>query len=818
MISLSSMKLGSLTLASLLLLGCAQQRIRDDASDKLREAEYEKAITALQNGVADYPESALLRTGLLQARTEAVSRLIAQALQERIEGRFDTAEQTILRAIKIDPNNARLTTLRLDLEQARRLQKNLDSIRNLINQGQRTAASALLQTALRDAPRNSELLYLQRQLELEQRLTVAGPRSLAETRPISLEFRNAALSSLLEAITRASGINFILDRDVRLDNRSTIFMKAGKVEDALDLILGANQLAKRIIDSQTILVYPNTAEKQREHQELVVRVFYLAHAEAKTTAQMLRSMIKVRDPYVDEKTNMLALRETPEVIAMAERLIALHDVGEPEVMLDLEILEVKTSRLTELGINFPNTFSLTPIAAGGSGSGGSGLTLDSLRNINSSQIGVSVAGLLFNLRREVGDFNTLANPKVRTRSKEKAKILIGDKVPVITTTNSGTTGLVSENISYLDVGLKLDAEPIVSPDDEVTIKLGLEVSSIVREIKSAGGSTAFQIGTRNANTVLRLQDGETQILAGLISRDDRSAANRVPGLGDLPIAGRLFSSQRDDYQRTELILAVTPRIVRPAPRPSLAQSELWIGSEVNTRLRPAPLVANAADATIAAPTVTPSRAASTPAALHSPTSPTTPVANSGTASAAAPSTSVSAVAPIIAAPQTTPQAASQTATASSAPSTLASPTSPSATANLAGIQLNWQAPKEVKVGDSFSITAAINSASSLRGIPAEVMFSPDLLEVVAIAEGEFLKQGDSATSFVQAVNPTAGRVNIGLMRNAGTGASGEGQVFTIQFKAKAAGTAKLTFSSVRLIGENGMLPTPSLPTASVVVR
>lgn len=758
MLFLSRVLLSFLSL--LLLVSCTHQQIRDRASEKVRSAEYEGAITGLQEGLKQYPESGLLRSALLQTKSEVIARLTAQAVQERSEGRLDAADKTLGRAINLDPSNSRVLGLRLDFEQTRRVQKALIEVRNSLEQGQKEAALRTIQSALRDAPRNADLLSLQRQLELEQRLASPGVRHLAENRPISLDFRAAPLSALLEAITRGSGVNFMLDRDVRLDGRTTIYIKSGKVEDVLDLILGANQLAKRIVDPTTVLIYPNTPEKQREHQELVIRVFHLAHAEAKTTALMLRNLLRLKEPYVDEKANMLALREPPEVIAVAERLVALHDVAEPEVMLEVEVLEVKTSRLTELGISFPNSFSISPLPATGS----TALSVESLRSINSARLGVSVAGLLVNLRREVGDFNTLANPKIRTRNKEKAKILIGDKVPVVTTTNSGSNGLVSENVSYLDVGLKLDVEPTISLDDEVLIKLALEVSSIAREITSAGGSTVFQIGTRNANTVLRLRDGETQILGGLISNEDRSAANRIPGLGDLPIAGRLFSSQRDDYQRTELILAITPRIVRPATRPDIAQAELWIGSEANLRLRAGPQ--------------------------------TSPRIDSVSKSASVGSTSASD--------------ATATNTLGGNPI--------QAIAKPRKAQVRWQLPAEVKVGDSFNVTVVASSSTALRGIPIEIKYPSSLLEVVSIAEGGFMKQGDGTTSFAQAVNPISGNINVSLMRNETEGASGEGPLFTIQFKAKAAGAVQLNFSSVRPIGMAGMVNPSDLPSASIQVK
>ncbi|MCA1925909.1 MAG: type II and III secretion system protein, partial [Thiobacillus sp.] len=177
-----------------------------------------------------------------------------------------------------------------------------------------------------------------------------------------------------------------------------------------------------------------------------------------------------------------------------------------------------------------------------------------------------------NVKKEDSDVNILANPRIRVKNREKAKIHIGDKVPVITS-NTTSTGVVSESVSYLDVGLKLDVEPNVLMRDDVQIRVGLEVSNIVREIRSNSGTLTYQIGTRNAGTTLRLKDGETQVLAGLISDEDRSAASRVPGLGDLPLIGRLFSSQRDERNKTEIVLLITPRVLRnmQAQQPALTE-------------------------------------------------------------------------------------------------------------------------------------------------------------------------------------------------------------------------------------------------------
>jgi general secretion pathway protein D len=761
-----------------LLAGCMQQLIRQDANDKLRQGQYEAAVDSLQRGMADYPDSTVLRSGLISAKGEAITRLIAEASQSRSQNRLDQAERTLQRAAKLDPGNERVMTLLADVSVERRVQKQLEEIQAQMSAGRKDQALRMVESALRGAPRHPTLLALQRQLEADQRLALpnAGRLALAQTRPITLDFRNAPLPVVLEAITRNSGINFVLDRDVRQDARVSVYLRGARVEEAIDLVIGTNQLTRRIIDPQTVLIFPNTPEKQREHQEQVIRVFHLANADAKTTANMLRTVLRIKDPFVDERANMVVLRESPDVIALAERLVAMHDAGDAEVMLDVEILEIKTTRLTELGINFPNSVGLTALPLPGA----AGLTVSSARSINSDRIGVSVGSVLLNLRREVGDFNTLANPRIRTKNREKARILIGDKVPVITST-ANATGFVAESVSYLDVGLKLDVEPVVAPDDNVTIKLGLEVSTLVKEVRSPGGSLAYQIGTRNANTVLRLQDGETQLLAGLISNDDRSSANRVPGLGDLPIAGRLFSSQKDDVQRTELVLAITPRILRSAPKPDISMAELWVGSENATRLRPPP---------------------GRPVAVAA----TGPAASQGQI-VQVPASPVAAVVPA------TPASAPAAPQAGVAAPAAAAPTAPAGPA-----RASWQGPKEVKVGEVFTATLLVESASAIRGMPLEIAFPQDLIEVVEVQEGTFLRQGDAPTSFTHAVNQATGRIGAGSLRNDATGVNGQGSLLQLKLKAKAAGAADLKVTSLRPIGIGGAVETAPLPSLRVEAK
>jgi general secretion pathway protein D len=260
-------------------------------------------------------------------------------------------------------------------------------------------------------------------------------------------------------------------------------------------------------------------------------------------------------------------------------------------MLDVEVLEVARSRMTEIGIDAPGKFTVLNIVQNPStvlSTAGAltevknntltttQLTADRLRGIRGSSLGIDNPSV--NLRAENGDTNILANPRIRVKNHEKAQILIGDRVPVITTTSMPNVG-TSESVSYLDVGLKLNVEPRVFLNNEVGVKFALEVSNIVKEVRSQSGSLSYQVGTRLTTTELRLQDGETQMLAGLIRDEDRGAAVGLPWLIDLPVLGRLFSSKSSGRNKTEIVLLITPRVVRNLDPGIALRSEQLGGTE-----------------------------------------------------------------------------------------------------------------------------------------------------------------------------------------------------------------------------------------------
>lgn len=803
---------GVLLLAcALMLVGCAQERIRRHSDQLLSQGLYEQSLQEVEQGLKDHPGSPVLKNGALMVRAEALTRLLAAATQARQAGRLDEAQTLLMRAMPFDSSGQRVGALVAELQIERRQADALAMATEAQTQGRRDLALRIVRDSLKENPRHKPLLQLQRQLEGADRQAAVKSihLGLAEQRPISLDFRDANLRTVLDLVTRHSGVNFVLDKDVRSDTRITVLLKSVRVEDALDLITSTYGLSKKLIDSKTVLIYPNSPDKQREHQEQVIKVFHLASVEAKGAAAFLRSMMKVREPHVDERANLIALRDSPENVELAERLLALYDVPEPEVLLELEVIEVRTNRLLDLGIKPPDSFSLTLLGPNGSAGG---LTWDNLRNIPGTRVGVGVGGVLASFKRELGDVNILANPSIRAKSKEKAKVMIGDKVPVITAT-TGQGGFVSDSVNYLDVGLKLEVEPTVFADDEVAIKIGLEVSNLAREVRTASGSLAYQIGTRNASTLLRLRDGETQLLAGLISKEDRNSVTGFPGLADLPLAGRLFSSTRDETQRTELVLAITPRLIRGIRKLDAAESELWVGTEAAPRLRSfGARLAELSDKSAPATPASPASGKGAGPGLAPVPSPGSAPASPGVA-AAPQSMQGTGTLPVAASPLPVPDAAAAAAANSpdsSIPVPVLKPSVP--------VQLRWHGPSEVKRGQEFVLQLELNTPLPLRGAPMQLAFDKERLQVLEVLEGDFFKQGQGGTSFTQGVQASEGRINAGVLRTHSSGVSGRGQVLAVRIKALAAGEASVSLGwmePLTLGQDQATLKTPVLHVIKV---
>lgn len=447
---------------------------------------------------------------------------------------------------------------------------------------------------------------------------------------------------------------------------------------------------------------------------------------------------------------------SPDVVAAVEKDDKLiragldsAKVGQDDVRYDLAAIK----RAMPENIRYPEQISYSVVGAAGTPGT---VTLPELINRNAGLVRVSFTNpaLVLNLRNQVGDTNLLANPKIRVRNREKAKIHIGDKVPIITNTTT-STGLVSESVNYLDIGLKLDVEPNIYLDNEVGIKVGLEVSNIVREIRSANGTLTYQVGTRNAATSLRLKDGETQILAGLINKEDRKTSNQVPGLGQLPIVGRLFSSDSDTISKTEVVLLITPHVVRNIIRPESPVEEFSSGTESVISLE-----------RLEINTVQDAQQETEPESVKTDVA---PVSDSEKPSA------------------------------------------------LGRVKLALDSPNKTQPGGEFTVRINL-LAEGVHNALLDMSFDPAKLRLIKVEEGDLLNRADGQTQFLHQIQDRAGRLNISVIRKGNIQGEGSLVGLTFQPLPNAMGSTQLRVGAANFSDASGrILPIDSLPMATVEI-
>jgi general secretion pathway protein D len=577
--------------------GCATKNTALVEGNRLiSEGNLDMGLASLEQAAREKPDDLQIRAVLARQRDAVTARLLFEADTARSSGDLDLAEQKYRHVLRLVPRNERAEAGMETLDADRRHLALVKTAQELMERKEYAAAEPLIRQVLQENPLQPAARQLmQRITEMESELDRVGPvLKTAFTKPVTLEFRDAGLKSVFEIIARTAGLNFVFDKDVKQDTKTTIFVKDARVEDIFKLLLLTNQLTHKVLNENSVLIYPNTPPKQKEYQDLMVRSFFVTHTDVKQMVAMVKGLVKTKDVHIDEKLNLFVMKDTPDAIRLVERMVALNDVADPEVMLEVEVLEIGRNRLLNLGLQYPDNIRVNMLTAGAAAAGGvippftinshginnSGSNLDQLTGF------ITNPALIINLKQQDGIVNVLANPRIRVKNREKAKIHIGDKVPVVTTTATANVGVAS-SVSYLDVGLKVDVESTISLKDDVSMKINLEVSTIVKEVQLPNSGIAYQVGTRNASTTLALKDGETQVLAGLISDDERATLAKVPGLGDLPWVGKLlFTNQNLTRNKTEIALLITPRIIRNIPRPSRASTELHFGTENNVGVVP----------------------------------------------------------------------------------------------------------------------------------------------------------------------------------------------------------------------------------------
>jgi general secretion pathway protein D len=386
-------------------------------------------------------------------------------------------------------------------------------------------------------------------------------------------------------MAKAYGFNVIFDPKLK-DDKLAIELKDVTAERALELVMQHSGHFYKVLDEHTLIIAEDTPQNRREYEDLVIKTFFLSNADVKEVDKLLRSLIEARRLSTNEQLNAITLRDTADKVAIAEKLITINDKAKAEVLVDVELLEIDTTNQSDVGMNL-STYSFTlqadleainPDAPGGA------LFLDDLSSISRENIFVNVPSVVINLVKSSGTAQLLAHPQLRITEGEQAQLHLGDRVPIpVTSFNTGNT--IGGNVvpitsfQYQDVGIRIEVEPRVHHNREVTLKLMVEVSQLGETVPVGPDQEAVSIGTRTISSTIRLKSGESSLLAGLIQNTQTEGLSKTPLLSDIPVVGRLFTSKSKTKKTTDLVLTLTPHIVR---FPDIREEDLapvWVGTE-----------------------------------------------------------------------------------------------------------------------------------------------------------------------------------------------------------------------------------------------
>lgn len=418
---------------------------------------------------------------------------------------------------------------------------------------------------------------------------------LSDSTPFNIKLGDVEMKTLFRFLQRQSGVKFLFDESFQ-SKRITVDMENVRFKEAVEKILLQTKCFYKIIDEKTVIIVPNTPAKRREYDEQVMRTFFLSNADAEAVQKNITAITGIKTVSINAARNSLTLRDTKERVDLAAKLLQSLDKPRAEVLVDVEITEVNRSRLKKYGIELSQYEVQETFAPGVTPKSGESVLVrgNRFRSINSSDFLFSVPSLAYKLLQEDGTSKIKAKPQLRIMDQEKAKISLGDKVPIPTTTfvpNYGQSTSTSLNqnpiTSYQlqEVGISIEISPRIHHDGWITLQLDFQFTFIT----DPGSATVPpSLGNRSVSTLIRLRDNETGLLAGLLRDQERNTMRGFPGLSQLPILKHLFSSNEEDVDQTDIILTLTPRIIR---FPEIDENDLatyWVGTEENLGLKEGP--------------------------------------------------------------------------------------------------------------------------------------------------------------------------------------------------------------------------------------
>jgi general secretion pathway protein D len=549
--------------AGLLVLataGCVTSREMQKGQDAEAREHWDMAFLAYQKAYQTDPTNLEAKAAYERIRMKTARVHYERGKVYHTSGQIDLAAIELEQSVALDPTNDAAQ------QEYRRVKAEIDERRREVAGGTPTEQAKARTRGMRATP------------------PMLNP---ASDKLIDVSFPpDTNIKKIYQALASAAGINVIFDPQLK-DDKFTLDLRGMTFQKAIEVVMRQAGHFYKVLDERTIIVAQDTQQNRREYEDLVIRTFFLSNGDVKDVSAMVRGVLDMRRLQPVPQLNAIVIRDTADKVAVAERLIEVNDKAKSEVIVDVELLLLSRKDVVDLGMEL-SRYATTISVTASDGKVIPSLTWDQIASLGKSDLSFTIPSVTFNFLKNNTDAQVLAKPQLRIAEGEKAQLIIGDKQPIpvstynTTQTVGGSSGVVPiTSFQYQDVGIKMDIEPRVHHNKEVTLKLMLEISAISGYAPNPGGSPMPIIATRTVTSTIRLRDGETNFLAGLIRKDKAQSKDKIPFLSDLPLIGPLFTHYHNEDQTTDIFMTLTPHIVR---QPQISEEDLlpiWVGTENN---------------------------------------------------------------------------------------------------------------------------------------------------------------------------------------------------------------------------------------------
>jgi general secretion pathway protein D len=817
-------------LAAIVAAGCATGRAFSRGEEAGRAGDWEAAVGFYRQALDDDPDRPDYKIALERAMLQASAMFAERGRQFEESGQLEEALRAYRKAQEFEPSNRQLSARAAQVE--RTLRERLE--------------------AANPRPDIERLRQEARKATVEPMLSPSNPE------PLIINFVNTSLRDILTFVGNYTGINVTFDRDFQ-DRPVTLKLEGVSLQQGLEQIMLANGLFYRVLNDRTIVVATDNTQKRTQYEPQVIRTFFVSHADATELATLLIGMVRVAgmaiQPQIqpNKTSNTITVRATASVVEIVERVIESNDKPRAEVMVDVQILEVSRERAKSYGLDlgsYSAALAFSPENA--PTDGGKAFNLNTVsQGISAADFYLSVPAAVIRFLETDSQTKVLAKPNLRGAEGQKLSLNLGEDVPIPSTTFTplaGTTGPGTSPLTsfgYRTIGIIVEMTPRVTYDGDVILDLTLENSARGQDSNIAGQNLP-SFFSRKVTTKLRLRDGESNLLAGLLREDERRSLKGFPGVMRLPVVRQLFSANDNTIKQTDIVMLLTPRIIRTHDLSARDLSPIYIGTQSNMGLTgpPATIGGPEPEAAGQQPPATPGAAA--PGTVGTPTAPTAapvappPAPQPPTQPPAAPvlptgstqrpvvppgSSPIPGMVPAPPAPPVPPpspppiEPPAAAAAPAPAPAAPAPPDTPAQPPPAAPARISLSPPNEMRVGSGpYTIPISIVNASRVSTVTLSITYNPALIRVRNVQEGTFMRQGGALPAFSNQVDDKSGRIDIVIARPGDkTGASASGLLAALLVEPLTGGTGAFSVSGSATIPGGAPAALQFLP-AGITVR